>query len=196
VFLLQGLYEKEQTVDALARAIKHLRARTSDLCVFEPEFGSVLADPAVFKRSTGSSRKVGTTVAKLFERNGISMVIANNAISTGIMKVKQMLTVDPLHVNPFTKTFRSPRLFISDALDFVDREIVDYVWKKDTSGEAEDTPRDRNDHSLDMIKYMLSREVKLAGATRPAYEVPSKALLFHEHDIPDYSNSRSHRYGA
>lgn len=196
VFLFQGLYQREQTVEALARAIKQLRSRYSELCVFEPDFGPVLADPAVFKRSTGTSKKVGTTVARLFDANGVPMTPANNAIVTGIMKIKQMLTVDPTHVNPFTKTFGSPRLFVSDNLDFFDKEIVDYVWKKDTSGENEDTPRDKNDHSLDMLKYMLSKEVKLATASKPAFDIPPKALMFHEIDIPDYDNSRSHRYGA
>jgi hypothetical protein len=196
VFLFGGFYEKEKTVNELARLIIQQRERFNSMAVYPPEWDAVLADPAVFKRTTANSRKIGTTVAKMFEEEGIEMTPANNAIMPGIMKVQSYLAVDMTHRHPLLGTAGSPRLFISDNLDWVDKEIVDYIWKRDTSGEYEDTPRDAKDHAMDMLKYLLSKQVKLATAMPRTFQLPSAVMQFQERDIPDGKNMRKHRYGS
>jgi phage terminase large subunit len=196
VFVLSGFYEKEMTVSELAHLIKQHRARFSSLSVYPPEWQSVLADPSVFKRATANSKKIGTTVAKMFAENGVDMAPANNAIMPGIMQVQSYLAVDMSHRHPLRDVAGSPRLFFSDELDFIDKEFVDYIWKRNTSGEFEDQPRDAKDHAMDMIKYMLSRQVKVAPMVAKSYPIPSRVMQFHEHEIGNNQNMRSHRYGT
>ena len=196
VFITHGFHIAEQSISSLATAIKKCRTQLDVVSVFENDYDGIIADPAIFKRASGTAKKVGTTVAGLFAGEDISMVHANNSIITGIMKVKQYLTVDLAHRNPFDNSYGSPKLFIASELDFIDKEITDYIWKRDTSGEFEDKPRDINDHSLDMIKYMLSRSPKLAGIIKKPFELPTGVFHYHEVDIQQNQNARSHRYGA
>jgi phage terminase large subunit len=165
VVVMDGLYKKEQTIKQLADAITKIRGTYDVVDDDDADFGlSVLADPAVFKRSTG--RTGALTVAGLFGENGIRMRRAENDILSGIAKVQSYLEIDRTHFNPFTDTVEAPHLYVSNNLDFFDKEIVDYVWKRANDGEYEDLPRDKNDHAMDTIKYLLSNRPRLASMIR------------------------------
>lgn len=199
VFILDGYYERERTVGQLADGIKRIRREydfDADIYEQDNEVGHrILADPAVFRR-TGSGRNVvGTTVAGMFRDEGIRMTRANNEIATGIAKVQQYLSVDPFHFHPINETVGAPRLFVSKRLTWWDSEINDYYWKRDTSGEQEDTPRDGKDHAMDMTKYMLTNRPRLARLIPKApTPVPPRYTRWRERE-EHRGVSRAQRYG-
>lgn len=195
-FILDGFYEKERTVAELAGMIDAKREQLYARRIVGRDFEwpDVYADPAVFKRASGTARTVGVSVAGLFSEQGISMQRANNDIVGGIAKVQSYLAVDLSHEHPITGTRGSPHLFINSDLAFIDNEFVDYYWKKDTSGEYTDQPTDKNDHSMDMIKYALTHRPKLATLI---VKPPPRAIVpmtWGEREIMT-QNSRNHRYG-
>lgn len=194
VHVMDGFYEKERTVSWLARHIKTVRTRYGFSSADPLDTSPVLSDPSVFRRTTGNSRTVGVTVSGLFREDGVRMIRANNDIVGGIAKVQSYLEVDGGHVNPYTSAFGSPRIFFADNCTWIDKEIVDYYWKRDSGGEYEDTPTDRNDHAMDMLKYLLSHRPRIAIVNTAKPPVPKKYLRWREreHSVGDV---RNHRYG-
>lgn len=195
VFELEGFYEKECMVADLASMIRERRNKLFGLLsMSNDDFAPVLADPSVFRRTTGNARTVGTTVAGLFRDEGISMQRANNDITSGIAKVQSYLSVDETHIHPITGEFGSPRIFFNNQLVWNDQEFVDYNWKKDSAGEHEDTPSDKNDHAMDKTKYMLTHRPKIAKFVKKEEELPPGFLRWREREIAT-KHSRSHRHG-
>jgi hypothetical protein len=203
VMILDGFHEKERSVATNCKDIETLRSNygygdNEDDFISAEEF-KVYADPSIFRRQTGNSRTVGTTTSGLFRENGIRTVPGNNDIMNGIIKVQSYLHVERFHRNPFTKNQGAPRLYISKKLVFIDKEITDYFWKKDTSGEYEDVPTDKNDHAMDAIKYLLTNRPRIANfvITRKKNELPNKLRRWSEQSSNPQSkiNTRKHRYG-
>lgn len=144
--LMDGWYEKELHVREQATRIMKKRMKwgisNSNL---------VISDPALFRRTA-----VDTTVADQFSRNGIMLTKGMNNILGGIAKVGDILNIDPLRINPYTKSYGSPSLFVSDELQFWIDEIVDYRYKAGRDGTMQDMPVDKNDHAMDSTKYLLT----------------------------------------
>lgn len=196
VFLLDGFYEKEQTIKELAGGMHALR-KEYDVTDFHDEEHAlkVLADPAVFKRTSGNSRSVGTTVSGMFREDRIQMVRANNDIMSGIAKVQSYLYIDKYHRNPFTQVPGAPRLYISDKCNWFDAEISDYYWKKNNiTGDYEDQPMDRNDHAMDMIKYLFTNRPRVATFPTVRLNLKPKYTRWREHDSSQMNDRRMHRY--
>lgn len=195
VFLLDGFYERELTITEIADGIKQRRS-IYEIQDIEEEL-RVLADPAIFKRTTGNSTSVGITVSGLLREQGIHCIRANNDIISGIAKVQSYLAIDKDHLHPINGTYGSPRLFISKNCEWFDHEIADYYWKKNNiTGAYEDQPMDRNDHAMDMIKYLLTHRPRIAKKLLPKPVVPVKYLAWQERSVSQASNSRIHRYAA
>jgi phage terminase large subunit len=195
VFLLDGYYEKEKTVEQLADLIKAKREGLHNVLGYAGGFDKVLADPSIFRRVSGSAKTVGVSTAGLFREQNIAMIRANNDILSGIAKVQSYLAIDKFHEHPITGNVGSPRLFISNELTWFDQEIVDYYWNKDTAGEYEDKPNGKNDHSMDMLKYLLTHRPRLAQLVQKPVILPPRYLRWQEHEIKT-RHSRSHRHAA
>lgn len=196
VFEFDGFYEKEKMVAELAFEIRSKRRQLNNLLgLDEDDFSHVLADPSIFRRTTGNARTVGTTVAGLFRDEGIGMQRANNDIVSGIAKVQQYLSIDETHLHPITGVYGSPRIFFAQELTWNDQEFVDYYWKKDTSGEHDDTPNDKNDHAMDKTKYLLTHRPKIAKFIKKVEKLPPGFSRWHEREIAT-RHPRSHRYAA
>lgn len=198
-FILDGYYEKERTIQQLARGIKEIRhahGYIPDSNFSDETSSAIYGDPAIFKRTSGSASKVGTTVAGLFADEGIRMRRANNDILAGIAKVQSYLYIDEAHPHPmFDGVIGAPRLYISNKLTFLDSEFVDYYWKKNNvTGDAEDTPVDRNDHAMDAVKYLLTGRPKVASFRRAKPVVPPRYTRWREQEEAT-ANTRRHRYG-
>lgn len=194
-FLANGFYEKEQTVEQLATLIKQQRKQFEATIGYDLEWSHVLADPAVFRRTTGNSKSVGVTVSGLFREEGIGMTRANNDILSGIAKVQSYLDIDSGHRNPITEEIGSPRFFVNNELVWFDNEIVDYYWKKDQAGEYEDTPTDKKDHAMDMTKYFFTHRPRIAKLIKPTIQLPKKYMRWQEREVQT-RHSRSHRHAA
>jgi phage terminase large subunit len=192
---LDGFYHKEKTIEELAELIGECRSKL-EKNIDAVDFAPVLADPAVFKRVSGNSRTVGVTAAGLFQERGIFMMRANNDIVSGVAKVQSYLAIDRNHSNPFTGAEGAPHIYFSNRLGWIDTEFTDYYWKKDTAGEYEDTPMDRNDHAMDRIKYSLTHRPRIAQliVKKEKLLLPRRLSRWRERDKP--VTVRSHRYAA
>lgn len=192
VFDLIGFYEKEKTPEQLAKLIADCRKQFCGW-IGDPdyEFSPVLADPQIFRRTGGNTKTVGIAVSGMFQELGVRMTRANNDITSGVAKVQSYLQIDAGHKHPINGTYGSPRLFFCADQHWIDDEFVDYIWHRDTSGEYEDKPADRNDHAMDRIKYMLTHRPRIALHVPVRPVVPAKYMRWGER--PDSAESRSNR---
>lgn len=157
VFLLDGFYAAEKTIEWQAAEIMKIR----------DYYGSgksekILADPDIFRRKPGGNRVVGKTIADMFRDEGISFERGNNDIINGVVKVSQYLYVQKFHQHPLTQDVGSPYLFMSDRLEFCINEITSYFWSKNTDGENVDKPQMKDDHAMDTMRYMLSHSPSIS----------------------------------
>lgn len=159
VVLCDGIYEPTKTITGTSKEIQKIRKHWG--VPFERTIEG--ADPSIFKKSTNNKDVVGKSVSELFRECGVRMNRGNNNKVNGITKINSYLHVDNARRNVFTGGWGAPRLFVSDRLAFVIDEISDYYWKRSPTGEYEDEPVDRNDHAMDTIKYMMSRQPNIVG---------------------------------
>jgi hypothetical protein len=194
VFVFDGFHQAEASVDTLAQMIKQKRRNLHNMFGKSLDDSHVLADPAVFRRTSGDKRTVGVSVAGMYAECGIRMVRANNDIVSGIAKVQGYLAVDSSHRHPIKLEYGSPRIFFCNNLQFIDAEIVDYYWKKDQQGEYDDLPMDRNDHAMDTLKYLLSHRPRVAMFARRDLGPPPSTKRWTEQEIASNTRTKAHRY--
>lgn len=166
VFIIDGFYKPTPNISMLGQMILELQYKYNDWIDFD---APISADPAIFKRTvTDGTGKTATTVAKMLKQDyELSIIPAQNDITSGIMKVAEYLTPkEGLHYNKEEQF--GPALYFNDELDFIDTEFTGYFWASDTDGNRTDTPRDKNDHAMDSLKYLLS---KLPEASKLLYKV-------------------------
>lgn len=157
VFLVDGEYEKELSPETQAEQINNHRQKYGI-----SKDNHVLADPDIFRRKGGEKKLVGRSIADMFLEDGIYCTRGNNAILNGIVKVGQYLNIHANHQNPITGEWNAPYMYVSDKLEFCINEFNDYYWKKDTTGDVQDMPIDKNDHAMDTVKYMLSHRPSIS----------------------------------
>lgn len=191
VITVDGFYtdpksDEGNDITVMARKIKAIRQNWG-----VREDRAVLADPSVFKRSP-SKTTVSITVAGLFAGEGISMIRANNEIASGITRMNSYLHINRMHKHPIYDTYGAPHLYFNAKLDFIDREITEYYWQKDTQGEYTDEPVDRNDHAMNTLKYMLSMNPALATIVQRRGDNTPEFMKWHE--MEQMEEQRNHRY--
>jgi len=194
-FLMEGFYEAELSPEKIATRIKEHRKELAREIGYDASFRPIYADPAIFRRGPGSSQTVGVTVAGLLREHQVVCTRANNNIVSGLAKVQSYLEIDTRHPHPMTGELGSPRFFVSNQLDWWDREIVDYYWKKDTAGELQDVPNDRNDHAMDMTKYFFTNRPRIALFDRRVFNVKPSYMRWCEVNDNTAPDKRKHRYG-
>lgn len=159
VTVFDGFYEPEYSIHKSAQRIKTLR-----MVHGVNEDNTIWADPQIFRRSgTSDSKVVGRATNEIFEidEDVRSFVRGNNNIINGIAKISSYLTIDPKNRNPYTGTQGAPKMYFSNKLEFMRREISSYHWKRQKStGEIIDSPSDKNDHAMDALKYLMSGRPK------------------------------------
>lgn len=173
VFICDGFYQPE---DAL-----HIDKQQEVITEIRKEWGvdpdnNIWADPAVFKRSpkrTGGAKNV----AQMFNEgdHAVRMVRAENTIESGLVKVNAYLSIKPHHRHPITRQMGAPHIFVASELTYVISEFTSYYWKVNPQGQRIDEPIDSNDHAMNTIKYMLSKQPDLAQRT------PRKPTTRHLH---------------
>jgi hypothetical protein len=166
VFIIDGFYEPTPNISRLGELIVNLQYKYLDWIDFDMP---ISADPAIFKRTvTDGTGKSATTVAKLLKQDWeLNIVPAQNDITSGIMKVSEYLTMKPgLHY--LDNQPAGPAIYFNEELDFIENEMTGYFWQSDGDGNRIDVPRDKNDHAMDAVKYLLS---KLPEASKLLYKV-------------------------
>lgn len=151
VIIMDGFYKKEMGILEQADKIKLIRNKWG-----LPQDQQCWSDPNIFRRYGSSAGNISETVASQFAGLNVPMRRGNNDVLGGIIKVGSYLAVSKFHRNPFTGNFGAPHIFISRDLDWWIDEIGGYYWDKDTKGERDDRPNDKNDHAMDTTKYMLT----------------------------------------
>jgi hypothetical protein len=190
VIICDGFYEKELALDDQFEKIKNIRDKWlsphSDISAME-------VDPSIFGRKGITRAQVGKKISDMFVEAGIKVRKGNNDIQSGIVKVGQYIAINRKLPNPFDKCLGAPRLFVNNELSWFNDEISSYYWKQNTSGEYIDRPNDTNDHAMDALKYLLSRQPEVGNLFTPeSAQVPS---FLKWHMIEHNRNTRSHRYG-
>jgi hypothetical protein len=191
VIIVDGFYQKEMPLDVQINAIRRIREEWN---VELDEMHKIDADPSIFGRRTVMKRTVGKTIADMFKEDGIYMARGNNDIANGVLKVGGYLNISDRLLHPLTRTAGSPRLFINAKLDWWADECSGYFWQQSTSGERIDKPTDRNDHAMDMTRYLLSRMPDVGKFILPAKDRVPSYMLWQERDRRA-ENPRAHRYG-
>jgi hypothetical protein len=187
VHIVDGFHQKEFDVADQAKAINAIRASygVGDNLIF--------GDPSIFRRLRAGTSTVGKSTPDLFWDHGrIRFRRGNNDILNGILKVQSYLGVQQHLRNPYSGDSYSPMLFCSDRLGFVSDEMSAYMWKRDAHDVPEDIPNDKNDHSCDTIKYILSDQPEIGSIMTDLNTVPAY-LSWRESDI--VSEYRKPRYG-
>ena len=163
--LIDGFYEKgeDMPVEDQRDAIKQLR----DIYGIRGN-PPIMADPAIFRRTSATRRTVGQSTADILYDNGqgVRVVRGNNDILNGIIKVSAYLAPVKNHAHPLTGEYGAPHLYITDNLQWVSDEFGGYMWKTNGKGDREDVPRDKDDHGMDTVKYLLSRQARDCKAAK------------------------------
>jgi hypothetical protein len=194
IMVVDGFYESGLSIEEQANRIKKIREANG----LNP-IDDIRADPSCFRRNNAAMRGGARSVAAMFADHGILMRPASNAIVEGIIVVKQALQRRNSVVCPFTQQRGAPRLYFADHLRFITDEMVKYRWKQRKDGEEQrDEPIDKDNHSMDCLRYMLNGPIPPARLLhRRPVKVPPQVLRWGEGPIDDYAvSSRQHRYAS
>jgi phage terminase large subunit len=188
VFIIDGFYKKEARIDWQAAEMRKLRA------TYGGTEEHIFADPDIFRRKASGGKTVGKSVAELFfdEDDSLYMVRGNNDIKNGIVKIQAYLHSYAHHRHPISGNANAPYLYVSDRCDWLIDEFTGYYWDTNTLGDIQDKPRDRNDHALDALKYMLSKAPDPARLDTTPFE--QQPFLTQWQEIEKSGTSNSHRY--
>lgn len=190
IFVVDGFYEPEKdlSLEDQKRRIHEIRR------AYGAEDETITADPAIFKKTQVTKSQGVKTIADLMRLGdyGVRTRPADNNIERGLIKVNMYLSVSDRHRHPIRGEIGAPHIFFASELTFIENEFTSYYWKTDNTGKRIDQPVDKNDHAMNTIKYLLSREPELAiRVPKP----PSTAHLTQWREQPSNPNGKSHRYG-
>lgn len=154
ILIIDGFYKAEMSLQEIAAKIDALRLQYDS---FSDGVTSILADPAIFKRSVVDKigQKADTIANILRNLYNISAIPAQNSIASGIAKVASYLSVQNFP-NLDNGALNGPLIYFAAHLTFISDEFGGYFWAKNSQDERIDQPIDRNDHAMDTIKYLLS----------------------------------------
>lgn len=190
IFVVDGFYkpELEFSLEDQKRKIHETRR------AYGAEDETILADPAIFRKTQITKAQGVKTIADLMKAGdfGVKVRAADNEVLRGLTKVNMYLAPHDYHRHPITGELGSPHIYFATELTFVDNEFSSYYWKADKTGKRIDEPVDKNDHAMNTIKYLLSKEPELAiRVPKP----PSTAHLTQWREKPSNPSGKSHRYG-
>jgi hypothetical protein len=152
LFIIDGFYEPGLTTDAIYEKIVALQQLYSyGIELSDP----IWADPAIFRKTQLSGLSV-STVGKILTEKGLYIKGGQNDIKNGIMKLTGYLSILP-EFHFMHKEQPGAGIYFSDHLTFISDEFLTYFWKTNELGTRIDEPNGKNDHSMDTLKYLLSR---------------------------------------
>lgn len=186
VILVDGFYQAEYDLDD---QIAHIHKIRKHWLGSKKQPGRFFADPSIFKGgATKGGKLVGKSIASLMMETRdscLNMSRGNNHLTNGIIKISAYMTIADNHRNPATGTFPAPHFYHNANLQWFTDEITNYMWKKKTgTDEYEDTPIDKNDHAMNMIKYAFTEQPRLPQIVH----VPSTGwqdMVNQWHEAPD-----------
>lgn len=191
LFIIDGYHEPSFDYTKQPDTIREIRAKYDGLLRFDD---AIHADPAIFRKQMIAGRKnVGTALATIYNQEyKLYMTPGANDITSGIAKVASYINGTP--TTPGVRNEGAgPLMYVCEDLDFVFDEIESYFWKKNTLGEKIDEPQDGNDHSMDTIKYMLSKLPDASKIVLPTEMLPKPWMRWQEMDVSEYARRANAR---
>lgn len=156
VFIIQEL-SCQDTIENISKAIQKLETNlriTPQIRFIDPNYGQKKLNIVT-----------GRTIKEEFERHNIKMVLANDDITAGHLKVKEYLKYDK--TRPIDLDNR-PKLYIFNDCREVIKGMTHYIWdewKNEGERDKKEKPRDIFKHFPDCIRYLLM--------ANPRYSAPS-----------------------
>lgn len=154
VFIIDGFYTPGMSVQQIGDTINSIRLK---YWAFTNLVKPGYADPSIFKRTIvqGSGKGVDTIAKMLRNNHDVYFKPAQNDIVGGIAKVTSYLSMD--NIPHFSRTTHDGMaIYFASELSFIADEFMSYFWQMQGGVDRIDRPIDKNDHSMDTIKYMLS----------------------------------------
>lgn len=198
LYITDGFYEANLGIEEQAARIHAIRREAQQYAGLV-RYDAIQADPAIFRRTTMGRYSSVPTVAAQFDAEGLEMARGNNDIMNGILRVKARLRPQTTLLNPFTHDYGMPQLIIASHLRFVCEEFNTYRWKSQGASEVRiDTPVDKDDHAMDAIKYMSSKDAPMARLTARKHRTVPPRQVFKWSEGPDSTSTRErqHRYST
>jgi hypothetical protein len=154
VFILDGFYKPNMSLKQIGDEKIRLRAMYEPYLEFDDPIN---ADPAIFKRTIVNGTGKGSETIKdvLTESHELFYRAGQNDVLNGIAKVTSYLAVNDFP-NLITGEMNGPLIYFSTHLSWMFDEFGSYFWKTNGGLERIDIPIDKNDHSMDTLKYMFS----------------------------------------
>jgi hypothetical protein len=183
VFLCDGFYKAEYDLDEQIEHIHRIRRRWYGSAL-QP--GKFFADPAIFRGGAmKGGRLVGKAISQLIQDtpgSNIRMLRGNNHLTNGIIKVSAYMSMAENHRHPMTGAHPAPHFFHNSNLTWFTDEITNYMWKKKSgTDQYEDTPTDKNDHAMNMLKYAFTEQPRLPQIVHmPANDWRTQVMQWHE----------------
>lgn len=188
--IVDGFNKAELSASDIISRIKELRYKwTGSRNAEQP----ILADPSIFRRQSGEKKTVGSSTADMLHDNGKGVICirGNNDIMNGIAKVQSYMVVIDKHINPYTREYGAPYLYINDNMDFLLSQIEDYYWAKDTEGMPMDKPKDGNDDACDSLKYWFSFRPEIANINVTVLTNVKPQTQWRERDMPTVRHKKA-----
>jgi len=107
----------------------------------------VIADP-----STGNRGADGRSVADRFAAERITLLPGNNTVMLGIEEVRRKLRETIRHE---ATDYEIPTLCIRKHCVNLIRELKQYRWQPDRSGQNKEAPLKKEDHAADALRYLV-----------------------------------------
>lgn len=191
VFILDGYYRAGFDYTEQPATIREIRAKYDRQLKYKND---IYADPAIFRRQVITGRKDGgTSLATVFKREyDLHMIPGTSDFTTGIAKVASYLNGTE-RTPALDREGSGPLLYFCEDLDFIPDEMETYFWKKNTHGQRIDEPQDGHDHSLDNLKYMLSKLPEASKIVLPMEECAKPWMRWGEMDLKEYARRANAR---
>jgi phage terminase large subunit len=185
ILILDGFYQTEFDYTEHAEAIKAIRRQYAGrLVVTDP----IIADPSIFRRQVVAGMKDTTKTIQQLLSDGTNLWFRPGLSDTisGIAKVNSYLNGLPYVPHMFTGETPGPLFYIVDHLEWFQNEIGGYYWKKNPFGMRIDEPVDKDDHAMDVMKYMISRLPSPSEIRLPQEKLPPQWMFWKEMDPEEY----------
>jgi hypothetical protein len=143
-------------------------------------------DPSIFSNTLiNVNYRPGTrgtdyrrSVADEFRRYNIIMHPGTqNEIQPGLLRMKEYLRYDPIHLHPFERDEfgramkGSPHLFVTENCIMTIEEFSKYRWPKDPLGalnqSSYEVPMKKDDHAMDALRYYMLSHTKPLEQEKP-----------------------------
>ena len=131
-----------------------------------------------------------TTISRILKDGGLNVRPGSNDILSGIAKVNSYIAGTPKTPHLTLGTTPGTLLYVAEELPWFQDEIMSYYWKRDPQGKALDEPSDKDDHAMNVIKYMLSKLPEPSEIKVPSEALPPRWSYWHEMSMEDFNQAQ------